>query len=167
MVITKLQSLKDSPFLKNIILGSFLTGGIIFSAFVFIFLEMGQGSKKPIEIVQTTTTSQEEGKTLGTQTIQESTNESNESNVSNKSNKTNETHETNESNKENETNLINLNTASIEQLDFLPGIGPAFAQRIIEYRTTNGGFNSIEEVMRVKGIGKAIFEKFQDKVFVK
>jgi len=166
MVITKFFSLKDSPFLKNIILGSFLTGGIIFSAFVFIFWEMGQGSKKPIEIVQNTT-SQEEGKTLGTQTIQESTNESNESNVSNKSNKTNETHETNESNKENETNLINLNTASIEQLDFLPGIGPAFAQRIIEYRTTNGGFTSIEEIMRVKGIGKAIFEKFQDKVFVK
>jgi competence protein ComEA len=65
-----------------------------------------------------------------------------------------------------ETSQININTASIEELDLLPGIGPAIAQRIIDYRTQNGAFTSIEEIMNVKGIGPATFAKFEDAITV-
>lgn len=62
--------------------------------------------------------------------------------------------------------IINLNTAIAAELDRLPGIGPTYAQRIIEYRDQHGGFSSIEEVMKVKGIGPKTFEKFRDKVTI-
>jgi len=58
--------------------------------------------------------------------------------------------------------LVNLNTATVEELDALPGIGPTYARRIIEYRETHGSFQSIEEIMQVKGIGQATFEKIKD-----
>lgn len=48
---------------------------------------------------------------------------------------------------------VNINTASPQDLERLPGIGPATAQRIVEYRTTHGGFQSLEELDNVKGIG--------------
>lgn len=56
---------------------------------------------------------------------------------------------------------ISLNSATLEQLDELPGIGPSIAQRIIEYRQTKA-FSSIEEVMEVKGIGESIYAKIKD-----
>lgn len=63
---------------------------------------------------------------------------------------------------------INLNTASEEELiENLDGIGPAMAKRIIEYRETNGGFYSIEELMNIKGIGEKRFEKLKNSVTVK
>ncbi len=60
--------------------------------------------------------------------------------------------------------LVNINTATVEQLDTLPGIGPALAERIIQYRTENGPFEHIEDLMKVKGIGPAMFEKLKDKI---
>jgi competence protein ComEA len=56
---------------------------------------------------------------------------------------------------------INLNTATVDQLATLPGVGQKTAERIIEYRTKNGGFKKIEELMNVKGIGEKSFLKIK------
>ena len=61
---------------------------------------------------------------------------------------------------------INLNTAGASQLDSLPGIGTTYAQRIIDYRTANGSFKTIEEIKNVKGIGDKTFEKFKDQISI-
>lgn len=61
---------------------------------------------------------------------------------------------------------VNINAATAQELDSLPGIGPTYAQRIIDYRTSNGGFKSIEEIKKVKGIGDKTFEKFEDKISI-
>ena len=56
---------------------------------------------------------------------------------------------------------INLNTATLEQLETLPGIGRKTAERILEYRTKSGSFKRIEELMNVKGIGEKSFLKLK------
>lgn len=61
---------------------------------------------------------------------------------------------------------ININTAGAAQLDKLPGIGPALAQRIIEYRESKGLFEKIEDITKVSGIGNAMFEKMKSKITV-
>ncbi|PKO23608.1 MAG: competence protein ComEA [Chloroflexi bacterium HGW-Chloroflexi-1] len=58
--------------------------------------------------------------------------------------------------------VVNINTATAAELDTLPGIGPAMAQRIIEGRP----YGAIEEIMRVKGIGQATFDKLKDCITV-
>ena len=62
--------------------------------------------------------------------------------------------------------LVNINTADEKALDALPGIGPAMAKRIIEYRETEGQFQTIEDLKKVKGIGDAKFNKMKDKLCV-
>jgi competence protein ComEA len=61
---------------------------------------------------------------------------------------------------------VNLNTATADQLDTLPGVGPAMAQRIITYRTAHGGFHSIEELKQVSGIGDARYQDLKDLVTI-
>ncbi|WP_276878826.1 ComEA family DNA-binding protein [Lawsonella clevelandensis] len=57
--------------------------------------------------------------------------------------------------------LININTASVAELDGLPGVGPATAQAIVDYRTTNGPFSSVEELTAVDGIGEGKLAKIR------
>ncbi len=61
---------------------------------------------------------------------------------------------------------ININTASLTELDTLPGIGPIKAQAIIDYRTQNGAFQKIEDIMNVSGIGEATFNDLKDLITV-
>ncbi len=62
---------------------------------------------------------------------------------------------------------ININTASAEELDKLPEIGPVKAQAIVDYRKANGKFASIEDVMKVSGIKEGTFAKIKDHIVVK
>ena len=59
---------------------------------------------------------------------------------------------------------VNLNTATAEQLEALPGIGPVAAKNILEYRKKVGKFNRIEEIINVKGIGEKKFLKIKDRL---
>lgn len=61
---------------------------------------------------------------------------------------------------------VNLNSASATELDTLPGIGAAYAQRIIEYRQSHGGFKDISELKNIKGIGDKTYEKLKDLVTI-
>lgn len=69
-------------------------------------------------------------------------------------------------NKENATK-ININSATIEELDTLPGVGEATANKILNYRSENGNFNSIEEIKNVNGIGDKKYEEIKDLISVK
>jgi len=62
--------------------------------------------------------------------------------------------------------LVNINTASLDELNSLPGIGPTIAQRIIDYREANGLFSTIEDLMNVSGIGPSTFEELKDLITV-
>ena len=61
---------------------------------------------------------------------------------------------------------INLNVATVADLQKLPGVGPAMATRILEYRQKSGGFKKIEELMNVQGIGEKNFLKLKALVTV-
>ena len=61
---------------------------------------------------------------------------------------------------------VNLNTADAAALESLPGIGPALAQRIIDYRMANGPFQTTAEIQDVRGIGAGIYEKIKDSITV-
>ena len=89
-----------------------------------------------------------------------------ESNESNESSKSNESSEVGESNKSG-TLRININTATVDQLQSLKGIGPKTAARIIAHRKRVGGFKSLEDLLQIKGIGPKTLNKFRGNVDVK
>lgn len=62
--------------------------------------------------------------------------------------------------------LININTATLEELDTLPGVGPVTAEKIIAHRQANGPFATIEAIMDVSGIGPVKFEAMRDLITV-
>jgi len=57
--------------------------------------------------------------------------------------------------------VVNINTASAEELELLPRVGPALAGRIIEFREENGSYRTVDEIVAVKGIGEKSFEKLE------
>ena len=59
---------------------------------------------------------------------------------------------------------VNVNTASAEELDVLPGIGPALAERIIAYREANGPFTAAEDLLAVSGIGEKVLDGLRDQI---
>jgi competence protein ComEA len=59
---------------------------------------------------------------------------------------------------------VNINTAGVDELVALPGIGKAYAERIIEYRQKNGPFKRIEDILNVRGIGEKTFERIRDRL---
>lgn len=64
-----------------------------------------------------------------------------------------------------DSSKVNINTATADELDEkLNGVGPAMAEKIIEYRTKIGRFSDIEEIKNVSGIGEKTFEKFKDMI---
>lgn len=58
-------------------------------------------------------------------------------------------------------NQISINTADVNDFEALPGIGPALARRIIEYRKKNGHFKKISDLKKVKGIGENLFKRIE------
>jgi competence protein ComEA len=62
--------------------------------------------------------------------------------------------------------VININTATAAELELLPGIGPAMAQRIVEHREARGPFRSVNELERVPGVGARTVERLRGKVTV-
>jgi competence protein ComEA len=61
---------------------------------------------------------------------------------------------------------VNINTASASELETLPRIGPKVAQRIVDFRTKNGNFKKVEEIMKVQGIGEKVFDQIKDLITV-
>lgn len=86
--------------------------------------------------------------------------------ISNKNdeNKEIQTVNSNSSNKDILDKKINLNSATLDQLKTLNGIGDSKAKGIIEYREKNGGFKSIEEIKNVSGIGDNMFERIKEQI---
>lgn len=62
--------------------------------------------------------------------------------------------------------MININKAGVEDLDKIRGIGPAMAQRIVDFRTQNGAFKSVDDLVQVRGIGGAKLQQIKAQITV-
>lgn len=99
-------------------------------------------------VTSTNTNSNTSTKTSSSKTINKSTSKSNSST----------TKSTNQ--------VVNINTATLSELQTIPGVGESKAQAIITYREENGGFKSIEEITNVSGIGDSTFEKIKNNITI-
>ncbi|MBT3299879.1 MAG: helix-hairpin-helix domain-containing protein [Candidatus Marinimicrobia bacterium] len=72
-----------------------------------------------------------------------------------------------EKNSKIEVKFVNINTANKDELTQLPKIGPVTAEKIILYRNDFGAFKTVDELVKVKGIGKKTLEKIRDKIILK
>lgn len=63
--------------------------------------------------------------------------------------------------------MININSANVEELQKLPGIGNSIATKIVTYRNENGKFNTIDDLKNVSGIGESKFKNIKNYIFVK
>jgi len=61
---------------------------------------------------------------------------------------------------------VNINTAGVDELVTLPGIGKTYAARIVEYRQKNGPFKKVEDIVNVRGIGEKTFERIKDRLTI-
>jgi competence protein ComEA len=61
---------------------------------------------------------------------------------------------------------ININTAGVDELMSLPGIGKAYAERILEYRQKNGPFKKPEDLLNVRGVGEKTYERIKERITV-
>jgi competence protein ComEA len=61
---------------------------------------------------------------------------------------------------------INLNTATIRELESLPGVGPALARRIVDFREKKGGFRRVEELLAVPGVSEKKWKGIKDRLYV-
>ena len=59
---------------------------------------------------------------------------------------------------------VNINTAGVDELVALPGIGKAYAERIVDYREKNGPFKRVEDILNVRGIGEKTYERIKDRL---
>lgn len=151
------KSAKTNPLQIAVIL--ILAFGVITGCFFVVWQISGQkSSKKTLDLASTET--QKEVNDLN-----QKIDELNSTLAEIKSQKASAS-EDSTSTKNTATEKININTATAEQLDTLEGIGPAYAQKIIEYRTTNGSFKTIEEIKNVKGIGDKTFEKISSNITI-
>ncbi len=116
---------------------------------------------KQSEIVSTTTESN-----VSISSSSSNSSSSNSSNSSSSSSTSSSNNNTNKNSTSNQKKIININTATKAELTSLSGIGDAKAEDIINYRTQNGNFKSIDDIKNVKGIGDAIFAKIKDYITV-
>jgi comEA protein len=62
--------------------------------------------------------------------------------------------------------MVHLNQATVEDLQGLPGVGPALSERIVQYRTEHGPFSSVDQLAEVKGVGQAKLAKFRNRLTI-
>ena len=60
--------------------------------------------------------------------------------------------------------LVDINTAASAELETLPGIGPALARKIVEFREQNGPFRTVDDLLKIRGIGEKSLERFRDRI---
>ena len=93
-------------------------------------------------------------------------NTSNKKESSDNANSTTSDDNDNDKSNDEASKVVNINTASLEELQTLDGIGESKAQAIIDYREENGNFSKPEDILEVSGIGEAVYEKIKDNITV-